>query len=125
MSAFPPGPEDAEQEEKDAYVTTESPHELRIPRPLAGRIGPGKADMRNVVDDLILDLLEWLGSDSRTYDEVLDAWRTSCPRLPVWEEANDRGFIRQGNEPGLGRLVSVTDAGVLHLREHRPRMPVR
>ena len=41
------------------------------------------------VDALVLDLLEWIGPAPRPYDEVLDAWRTSCPRLPVWEEAND------------------------------------
>ena len=45
------------------------------------------------VDALVLDLLEWIGPAPRPYDEVLDAWRTSCPRLPVWEEANDRGFV--------------------------------
>src|SRR5215813_9143167 len=41
------------------------------------------------VDALILDLLEWIGPEPRPYAEVLDAWRTSCPRLPVWEDAND------------------------------------
>jgi D-3-phosphoglycerate dehydrogenase len=37
-----------------------------------------------VVEALILDLLQWLTSGERTYEEVMDAWRTSCPRLPVW-----------------------------------------
>jgi len=40
-----------------------------------------------VVDGLILDLLEWLAKGERSYTEVMDAWRTSCPRLPVWEGA--------------------------------------
>ena len=44
--------------------------------------------MSETVDALVLDLLEWIGPTPRPYDEVLDAWRTSCPRLPVWEEAN-------------------------------------
>ena len=43
------------------------------------------------VDALILDLLEWIGPGARPYPEVIDTWRTSCPRLPVWEEANARG----------------------------------
>jgi D-3-phosphoglycerate dehydrogenase len=38
-----------------------------------------------VVEALILDLLEWLATADRSYAEVMDAWRTSCPRLPVWE----------------------------------------
>jgi D-3-phosphoglycerate dehydrogenase / 2-oxoglutarate reductase len=41
------------------------------------------------VDSLILDLLEWMGASPRPYAEVLEAWRTSCPHLPVWEEATD------------------------------------
>ena len=45
------------------------------------------------VENLILDLLEWLAVRDRTYEEVMAAWRTSCPRLPVWEEANDRGLL--------------------------------
>jgi hypothetical protein len=47
-----------------------------------------------VVDALILDLLEWLAKRDRSYEDVMAAWRTSCPRLPVWEEANDRGLVR-------------------------------
>ncbi len=49
--------------------------------------------MSDTVDALILDLLEWVGPEPRPYAEVLEAWRTSCPRLPVWEDANDRGFV--------------------------------
>jgi D-3-phosphoglycerate dehydrogenase len=45
------------------------------------------------VDSLILDLLEWVSRRERTYEEVMDAWRTSCPKLPVWEQANERGFV--------------------------------
>jgi D-3-phosphoglycerate dehydrogenase len=56
-----------------------------------------------VVDNLILDLLEWIAIRDRSYEEVLDAWRTSCPRLPVWEEANDRGLIKM--EELNGRCV--------------------
>ena len=42
-----------------------------------------------VVDALVLDLLSWLAARERTYGEVTEAWRTSCPKLPVWEDAND------------------------------------
>jgi hypothetical protein len=40
-----------------------------------------------VLDALILDLLEWLAGRERSYEEVMEAWRTSCPKLSVWEEA--------------------------------------
>ena len=54
-----------------------------------------------IVDSLILDLLHWLSTGDRTYDQVLDAWRTSCPRLPVWEDANDRGLVRSEYRNGI------------------------
>jgi hypothetical protein len=79
----------------------------------------------DTVDTLILDLLEWVGPDPRPYADVLEAWRTSCPRLPVWEDANDRGFITRRHEPGRGALVSVSAAGEEHLRKHRQPRPRR
>jgi hypothetical protein len=72
--------------------------------------------MTDSVDHLILDLLEWLGTAPRPYEEVLDAWRTSCPRLPVWEEANDRGYIERHHVSGIGRSVSVSALGAAYLR---------
>jgi D-3-phosphoglycerate dehydrogenase len=71
------------------------------------------------VDALVLDLLEWIGSTPRPYDEVLDAWRTSCPRLPVWEEANERGFVTRHYRPGEGVVISVSAAGEAHLHAAR------
>ena len=71
--------------------------------------------MDDNLDDLVLDLLEWLGSSPRPYSEVLDAWRTSCPRLPVWEEATDKGFVSR-----RGRLVEVTPQGRSFLVAQRP-----
>jgi hypothetical protein len=75
----------------------------------------------DTVDTLILDLLEWIGARPRLYAEVLEAWRTSCPRLPVWEEANDRGFIARHRAPEGGALISVSAAGAEHLRKHPER----
>ena len=42
------------------------------------------------VENLIVDLAEWVAAKDLSYSEVMDAWRAACPRLPVWEEANDR-----------------------------------
>ena len=55
--------------------------------------GAGNSAKDPVVEALILDLLQWLANGERTYEEVMEAWRTSCPRLTVWEDANDRGLI--------------------------------
>ena len=60
----------------------------------------------NGLDSLVFDLVEWVGKEPRTYRQVMDAWRTSCPRLTVWEEAVDRGLLAR-----KGEGVIVTDAG--------------
>jgi hypothetical protein len=67
--------------------------------------------MADIVQALILDLLEWLASRERSYEEVMDAWRTSCPRFPVWEEANERGLVAKRLANGR-ILVSVTSSGL-------------
>ena len=77
--------------------------------------------MSNPVDALILDLLEWIGRGTRPYTEVIEAWRTSCPRLPVWEEANERGFIDHRYDSVNGKTVSVSALGFEHLHRARPR----
>jgi hypothetical protein len=63
------------------------------------------------LDALILDFLEWIGPEPKPYSEVMDAWRTSCPRLTVWEDANDRGFVERHYDEGRGPLVSLTVLG--------------
>ena len=75
--------------------------------------------MTDTVENLILDLLEWVGRRERTYQETMDAWRTSCPRLPVWEDANDRGLVEMADANGRS-VVSVTPAGLALLEEKRP-----
>ena len=51
------------------------------------------ADVGEPTGPLILDLVEWVVRAPRPYPEVMAAWRTSCPRLPVWEDAVDRGLV--------------------------------
>jgi hypothetical protein len=64
--------------------------------------------------DLVVQLLEWVQARPRTYAEAMDAWRTSCPRMPVWEEALSERLIALGPPGGCGmaqRQVSLTDLG--------------
>jgi hypothetical protein len=68
---------------------------------------------------LTLQFLAWIGEAPRAYGEVMDAWRTSCPRLPVWEEANARGFVTREHRPGVGAFVAVSREGRAHLAQHR------
>jgi trans-aconitate 2-methyltransferase len=75
--------------------------------------------MSDPVDALVIDLLEWIGPRSRPYAEVIDAWRTSCPRLPVWEEANARGYIVREHLSGAGAVISVSPDGLALLNQRR------
>ena len=76
------------------------------------------ANMTAIVESLIVDLLEWIGPNARLYSEVIEVWRTSCPRLPVWEEASERGFVVSQVAPGR-ETVSVTELGAEYVRTHR------
>jgi hypothetical protein len=60
---------------------------------------------------LILDLLEWIAARPRTYADVMEAWRTSCPRLTIWEDVNDRGYVMRRPAHGAEPLVEVTALG--------------
>ena len=71
-----------------------------------------------VVEGLIFDLLESLAKGDRSYEEVMDAWRTSCPKLPVWEDANDRGLVVAEQVHGC-RIVRVTSSGFELLERRR------
>lgn len=66
--------------------------------------------MPTPLDSLILQLLDWLG-DGRPYDETLAAWRTNCPRMPVWEEATAHALVASTDDPTCGPMVRVTPAG--------------
>jgi hypothetical protein len=72
----------------------------------------------SVIESLILDLLEWLAKRDRSYEETINAWRTSCPKLPVWEDANDRGLVALDVAQGHD-IVRLTPAGLAFLEEHR------
>ncbi|HVY41627.1 MAG: hypothetical protein ACM31O_04845 [Bacteroidota bacterium] len=67
--------------------------------------------MSSTLDPLVLDLVEWVAKEPRAYADVLDAWRTSCPRLTVWEDAVDRGYVECKPAGERGVLVAVTSRG--------------
>ena len=56
--------------------------------------------MSSTIEPLILDSVEWVASEPRAYSDVMEAWRTSCPRLTVWEDAVDRGLVRREAREG-------------------------
>ncbi len=77
--------------------------------------------MSDPVAPLVLDLLEWVGSSPRPYREVMEAWRTSCPRLPVWETANEQGLLEHSHQAGTEAMVSLSAHGRERLSQARCR----
>lgn len=80
--------------------------------------------MAQPLDPLVLDLVEWVAKEPRPYSAVIDAWRTSCPRLTVWEDAVDRGLVKRDATEGRGTYVTVTPAGQRFLQQNG-RRPIR
>jgi hypothetical protein len=74
--------------------------------------------MTESTDPLVLDLVEWIARQPQLYAEVIETWRTSCPRLTVWEDAVDRGFVSREAMAGSGVRVAVTADGARFLRAH-------
>ena len=76
------------------------------PNPGAPRIQSGE-----ILTPLVLDFLEWLAVKPRPYAQVMDVWRTSCPRLTVWEDAVDRRLVARRRDSAQTAVVDLTQAG--------------
>ena len=74
--------------------------------------------MADTTDPLLLDLVEWIAREPRLYSEVIETWRTSCPRLTIWEDAVDCGYVAREAIAGFGMVVTVTEDGEKLLRTH-------
>jgi hypothetical protein len=64
------------------------------------------------MDALTLQLITWVSDRPRTYGEVMEAWTTSCPRMPIWEDAVSHGLVRVEGEGRMReRAVGLTARG--------------
>lgn len=61
--------------------------------------------------ELITDLVTWVSKQSRPYNDVMEAWRTSCPRLPIWEDATEFGLIERAVGEDNAPIVRITAKG--------------
>ena len=71
---------------------------------------------------LTLELLNWVAERPRTYTETMAAWRTSCPRMPIWEDATSDGLVRLAacDDESNAPMVCLTPLG----RATRDRRPM-
>ncbi len=75
--------------------------------------------MPESTEALVRDLVEWIAAKPRTHAEVMEAWRTSCPRLTIWEDALDRGLVSRE-----GHVVTITDEGLVFLGRYATKAAV-
>ncbi len=62
--------------------------------------------MQDAARLLTLQFLDWVAARPRSYAEAMDAWRSSCPRLSIWEDALGDGLVRIESRPGATRNES-------------------
>jgi hypothetical protein len=74
--------------------------------------------MADIADPLVLDFVEWIAREPRAYSDVIATWKTSCPRLTIWEDAADLGLVAREMIAGFGLVVTVTEGGEKLLRAH-------
>jgi len=60
-------------------------------------------------DALTLQMLHWIEQGKPSYAEVLDVWKSTCPRLTIWEDACADGLVDAA--AGMSGMVSLTAKG--------------
>jgi hypothetical protein len=79
--------------------------------PFTATPGTGNDVAHPPVASLTLQFLVWVAHRPRSYAETMDAWRTSCPRFTIWEDALGDGLVQvEPGRPGQGdaRVVLTT-----------------
>ncbi len=74
--------------------------------------------MTSAAASLTRQMLEWIEERPRAYVEVMEAWRTSCPRLSIWEDACTAGLIEY--EAGSGKMTLSRDGRAFLLNSRSP-----
>jgi hypothetical protein len=69
---------------------------------------------------LMREFLSWIASRPRTYAETIDAWRTSCPGLTIWEDALIDGLIQIERNGSLQRSEVIVTMRGREFRDGKP-----
>jgi hypothetical protein len=71
--------------------------------------------MAQPITCLMLQFLAWVSDRPRSYAEVMEAWRSNCPRSSVWEDATIEGLVKFRNA-SRGEVI-LTAAGRAALQQ--------
>ena len=55
----------------------------------------------------MLELLIWVTARERTYEDVVEAWKSNCPRFAVWDDAVTAGLVTAARD-----RVALTERGL-------------
>ena len=59
-----------------------------------------------------LEFLTWVSIRPRTYGDAMESWRSTCPRLSIWEDALADGLIQIENGAAMDQsAVTLTARG--------------
>jgi hypothetical protein len=72
------------------------------------------------VGALMVQFLSWIDARPRSYDEAMEAWRSTCPRHTIWEDALADRLIQVGGQRDSVR-VTLTGRGRAILSAHMRR----
>jgi hypothetical protein len=82
--------------------------------------------MNEPVNALTMQLLEWLSSRPRTYGETMEAWRSTCPRLTIWEDALADSLVQvESGNAVTESQVTLTESGRAILKRFGNGAPER
>jgi hypothetical protein len=73
---------------------------------------------------IMIQFLAWVADRPRNYAQTMEAWRSSCPRLSVWEDAIIEGLVRLESNANCSvglRTVRLTPRGAAALDQAEPR----
>jgi len=72
------------------------------------------------MDALTLQFVAWVSDRPRTYGEVMEAWTTTSPRMPIWEDAVSEGLGVPNrsfqNCMEMSRIEACSSAGPLKIQ---------
>ena len=73
--------------------------------------------MADPAQALTLQFLAWVDAAPRTYAQAMEAWRSTCPRLSIWEDAILDGLVAfAGGATRNQSRVTLTPKGRALLR---------
>jgi len=60
---------------------------------------------------LTMQLLVWIAARPRSYQDTMEAWRTTCPRLTIWEDAVGDGLVFVDSAESMKDALLLTESG--------------